>query len=196
MRVFPLLQAFSDGYSAHPQSLVYALALCVHQQTSENLRVAAYNAVKTVCKVPEDFFLFIKFAYDLSQPNSGGLEWKLMKQIFFTLEDYIKMFCYLCTAFWPVLSSHHEQWGKSVLALCQYHMHHNIANACIWTILVLYSAHIPIGGRRSVSVPQIACSCNRDIWFSWTCVIDCSCDISNADTDVCNTVNSEVYHNP
>jgi 60 kDa SS-A/Ro ribonucleoprotein len=74
IRVFPLLQAFSDGYSAHPQSLVYALALCARQQTSEKLRIAAYSAVKTVCKAPEDFFLFIKFAYDLSQPNSGGLE--------------------------------------------------------------------------------------------------------------------------
>lgn len=73
MWVFWLLQAFSDGYSAHPQSLVYALALCARQQTSEQLRVAAYNALKTVCKAPKDFFLFIKFAYDLSKPNSGKL---------------------------------------------------------------------------------------------------------------------------
>lgn len=72
-----IVKAFSDGYSAHPQSLVYALALCARQQTSEKLRIAAYSAVKTVCKAPEDFFLFIKFAYDLSQPNSGwGRGWR------------------------------------------------------------------------------------------------------------------------
>jgi len=30
-----LVKAFSDGYFVHPQSLVYALALCIHQQTSD-----------------------------------------------------------------------------------------------------------------------------------------------------------------
>jgi hypothetical protein len=50
---------------------VYALALCTRQQTSENLRVAAYNAVKTVCKAPKDFLLFVKFAYNLSHDGSG-----------------------------------------------------------------------------------------------------------------------------
>jgi hypothetical protein len=42
-----------------------------------------------VCKAPEDFFLFIKFAYDLSQPNSGGLEWNLMKHNLCPLEDWL-----------------------------------------------------------------------------------------------------------
>jgi len=47
----------------------------------------------------------------------------------------------------------------------------NIANACIWTTLVLYSVHIPNAGCRSISVPQVACRCNRDIWLSCTCVV-------------------------
>ncbi|KAJ9576484.1 hypothetical protein L9F63_006697, partial [Diploptera punctata] len=82
-----IVKAYSDGYSAHPQSLVFALALCIRQPTSERLREAAYNAIKTVCKSPKDFFLFIKFAYDLARPQTGWghgmrravIEWYLSK---------------------------------------------------------------------------------------------------------------------
>ncbi|XP_069697982.1 RNA-binding protein RO60 [Periplaneta americana] len=75
--VVHIVKAFSDGYSAHPQSLVFTLALCARQNDSERLREAAYNAIKTVCKAPKDLFLFVKFAHDLSQPNSGwGHGWR------------------------------------------------------------------------------------------------------------------------
>ncbi|XP_067009407.2 RNA-binding protein Ro60 [Anabrus simplex] len=75
--VIHIVKAFSDGYSAHPQYLVYALAWCARQKTSLPLREAAYNAFKTICKSPQNMFLFIKFAKELSAPNSGwGHGWR------------------------------------------------------------------------------------------------------------------------
>jgi hypothetical protein len=136
-----------------------------------------------VCKAPEDFFLFIKFAYDLSQPNSGGLEWKLMKQNLCTVEDCIKAFRYLFMLFFLtcfglcskiIRQIIHIQHGKSVLALCRYRVHYNIVTACTCTIPVLYSVRIAITGCRSVLISQIACRCIRDISWSAACVIDWS----------------------
>lgn len=66
-----IVKAFSDGYSAHPDMLVYALAICAKQKASEQLREAAYKAVKTVCASPENLFLFIKFNKQLSPSNSS-----------------------------------------------------------------------------------------------------------------------------
>lgn len=66
-----IVKAFSDGYSAHPDMLVYALAVCARQKSSEQLREAAYKAVKTVCASPENLFLFIDFATKLSSNNSS-----------------------------------------------------------------------------------------------------------------------------
>lgn len=74
-----IVKAFSDGYSAHPDMLVYALAVCAKQKTSEHLRESAYKAVKTVCATPENLFLFIKFATKLSPTHSS--KYKEVKQL-------------------------------------------------------------------------------------------------------------------
>lgn len=66
-----IVKAFSDGYSAHPSLLLYALAACAKQDTNEKLREEAYKAAKTVCSTPENLFLFIKFAIQLSQNSSS-----------------------------------------------------------------------------------------------------------------------------
>jgi len=54
-----------------------------------------------------------------------------MKQNLGTLEDYIKMFCYLFTLFFPAGFGLCSAVIVSNVAVCQYHVHHNIANACI-----------------------------------------------------------------
>lgn len=66
-----IVKAYSDGYSAHPSMLVYALAVCAKQNTNPQLREAAYKALKTVCSSSENLFLFIKFAKKLSQNDSS-----------------------------------------------------------------------------------------------------------------------------
>lgn len=66
-----VVKAFSDGYSAHPSMLIYALAVCAKQDISERLREDAYKAMKTVCSSSENLFLFIKYAKSLSQNNSS-----------------------------------------------------------------------------------------------------------------------------
>ncbi|XP_063234744.1 RNA-binding protein Ro60-like [Bacillus rossius redtenbacheri] len=66
-----IVKAYSDGYSAHPAGLVFALAVCARQKESTPLRVAAYNAVRTVCKSLDSLFLFVKFMSELAAPNSG-----------------------------------------------------------------------------------------------------------------------------
>lgn len=60
-----------DGYSAYPECLVFALAACASQKTSEPLRTQAYIALKTVCKTPKDLFLFVSFTKKLSAPHKG-----------------------------------------------------------------------------------------------------------------------------
>lgn len=60
-----------DGYSAYPECLVFALAVCANQKSSEALRNQAYNAVKIVCKTPKDLFLFATFMKKLSAPTKG-----------------------------------------------------------------------------------------------------------------------------
>lgn len=71
-----IIKAFSDGYSAHPESLVYALAFCT-RHTNFKLRKYAYIAFKTVCKSSENLFLFVKFASDLAAPHKGwGHGWR------------------------------------------------------------------------------------------------------------------------
>lgn len=66
-----IVKAFSDGYSAHPEMLVYALAYCAKQKSSPQLTAAAYKALNTVCTTPESLFLFVKFAKKLSPTKSG-----------------------------------------------------------------------------------------------------------------------------
>lgn len=66
-----IVKAFHDGYSAHPEALVFALTACIRQKLNEPLKENAYNAFKTVCKSPKHFFLFVKFSNELCAPNSG-----------------------------------------------------------------------------------------------------------------------------
>ncbi|CAG2054899.1 unnamed protein product [Timema podura] len=71
-----IVKAFSDGYSAHPESLVFALAMCARTD-NRVLQQAAYNAVKTVCKSPRFLFLFVMFNDKLADPVSGrGHGWR------------------------------------------------------------------------------------------------------------------------
>nr|CAD7413306.1 unnamed protein product [Timema cristinae] len=71
-----IVKAFSDGYSAHPESLVFALAMCARTD-NQALQQAAYNAVKTVCKAPRFLFLFVMFNDKLADPVSGrGHGWR------------------------------------------------------------------------------------------------------------------------
>lgn len=72
-----IMKAFMDGYSGYPECLVFALAACACQKTSERLRIQAYNAVKTICKSPKDLFLFVSFTRKLSAPHKGhGNGWR------------------------------------------------------------------------------------------------------------------------
>nr|CAD7421487.1 unnamed protein product [Timema poppensis] len=70
-----IVKAFSDGYSAHPESLVFALAMCARTD-NQALQQAAYNAVKTVCKAPRFLFLFVMFNDKLADPVSGQSPWE------------------------------------------------------------------------------------------------------------------------
>ncbi|KAJ1520768.1 hypothetical protein ONE63_003863 [Megalurothrips usitatus] len=72
-----IMKAYMDGYSGYPECLIFALAACACQKTSQTLRTHAYNAVKTVCKTPKDIFLFATFTKKLSAPTSGcGSGWR------------------------------------------------------------------------------------------------------------------------
>ncbi|XP_034233929.1 60 kDa SS-A/Ro ribonucleoprotein-like isoform X2 [Thrips palmi] len=72
-----IMKAFMDGYSGYPECLIFALAVCACQKTSERLRSQAYNALKTVCKTPKDIFLFVSFTKKLSAPHKGhGNGWR------------------------------------------------------------------------------------------------------------------------
>ncbi|KAL0275412.1 UNVERIFIED_CONTAM: hypothetical protein PYX00_003266 [Menopon gallinae] len=82
-----IVKAFSDGYSAHPEMLIYALAYCAKQKSNPQLTAAAYKALNTVCTTPESLFLFVKFVKKLSPTKSvwgAGIrkavkEWYLKK---------------------------------------------------------------------------------------------------------------------
>ncbi|GLG97094.1 60 kDa SS-A/Ro ribonucleoprotein [Gryllus bimaculatus] len=69
--VVHIVKAFSDGYSAHSEALVYALACCVRQKSNDALRQNAYKAFKKICKSVQNFFLFVKFSTELSSPTRG-----------------------------------------------------------------------------------------------------------------------------
>lgn len=68
-------QAFESNLAPHPEAIIFALALCSRQKSSEPLRKAAYDMVNKICATPEDFILFVKFASQLSkerqEPSNG-----------------------------------------------------------------------------------------------------------------------------
>lgn len=68
-------QAFESNLAPHPEAIIFALALCSRQKTSEALRKAAYDMVNKICAKPEDFILFVKFTSQLSkerqEPTNG-----------------------------------------------------------------------------------------------------------------------------
>ncbi|XP_029156043.1 60 kDa SS-A/Ro ribonucleoprotein-like [Nylanderia fulva] len=57
-----IINAFESNLVPHPETLVFALAICCRQNKSEKLRAAAYENVKKICVSPQDFILFINFA--------------------------------------------------------------------------------------------------------------------------------------
>ncbi|GAB1861055.1 60 kDa SS-A/Ro ribonucleoprotein [Camponotus japonicus] len=60
-----IIKAFDSNLVPHPETLVFALAVCCRQNKSEKLRKAAYDNVTNICASTQDFFLFIKFASKL-----------------------------------------------------------------------------------------------------------------------------------
>lgn len=66
-----IVKAFSDGYSAHPCMLVFALAVCAKQKKSSELREAAYKAAKTVCSSAEHLLLFVKLANKIAATSEN-----------------------------------------------------------------------------------------------------------------------------
>ncbi|XP_015596736.1 60 kDa SS-A/Ro ribonucleoprotein [Cephus cinctus] len=74
--VVELIQkAFQSNLVPNPETLVFALAVCVKQDKCESLRTKAYNLVSYICAKPQHFFLFIKFVSELSKTElkkSGG----------------------------------------------------------------------------------------------------------------------------
>ena len=57
-----IIKAFESNLVPHPETLVFALAICCRQDKSEKLRAAAYENVGKICVSPQDFILFINFA--------------------------------------------------------------------------------------------------------------------------------------
>ncbi|KAK6637050.1 hypothetical protein RUM43_010724 [Polyplax serrata] len=70
-----IVKAFSDGYSAHPCMLVFALAVCAKQKKSSELREAAYKAAKTVCSSAEHLLLFVKLANKIAATSENDSCW-------------------------------------------------------------------------------------------------------------------------
>ncbi|KOC66026.1 60 kDa SS-A/Ro ribonucleoprotein [Habropoda laboriosa] len=62
-----ITKAFESNLVPHPETLVFALAVCCRQMKSENLRQAAYAALNKICVSPQHFILFIKFASQISK---------------------------------------------------------------------------------------------------------------------------------
>ncbi|XP_076232684.1 RNA-binding protein RO60 [Calliopsis andreniformis] len=64
-----ITKAFESNLVPHPETIVFALAVCCRQTKSESLRHAAYAALNKICASPEHFILFIKFASQISKQN-------------------------------------------------------------------------------------------------------------------------------
>lgn len=62
-------QVKQDGTSVHPESLVFALALCTKDNQKPELQAEAYKALRVVCSNAQDFFLFMKFNRELNSPH-------------------------------------------------------------------------------------------------------------------------------
>ncbi|KAL6449393.1 hypothetical protein ACFW04_000763 [Cataglyphis niger] len=60
-----IVKAFESNLVPHPETLVFALAVCCRQNKSEMLRNVAYNNVAKICASTQDFILFIKFVSKL-----------------------------------------------------------------------------------------------------------------------------------
>ncbi|XP_012280335.1 60 kDa SS-A/Ro ribonucleoprotein [Orussus abietinus] len=76
-----ILKAYESKLVQNQETLVFALAVCARQDKSEVLRHKAYEAIKTVCQMPQHFILFVKFASQLSKqqpdPKHGwGHGWR------------------------------------------------------------------------------------------------------------------------
>ncbi|KAK2579568.1 hypothetical protein KPH14_010864 [Odynerus spinipes] len=65
-----ITKAFESNLVPHPETLIFALAVCCKQKFSKNLRCAAYAAVEKICLTPEHFILFIKFITQVSKYTS------------------------------------------------------------------------------------------------------------------------------
>ncbi|KAE8749429.1 hypothetical protein FOCC_FOCC003942 [Frankliniella occidentalis] len=72
-----ILKAFMDGYSGYPDCLIFALAVCATQRSSQQLCHQAYIAVKKICKTPKDLFLFCTFSKKLcTSTGYTGFGWR------------------------------------------------------------------------------------------------------------------------
>ncbi|XP_011863194.1 PREDICTED: 60 kDa SS-A/Ro ribonucleoprotein-like [Vollenhovia emeryi] len=60
-----ITRAFESNLVTHPETLVFALAVCCRQTRSEKLRHAAYESVKKICASTPNFILFVKFVSKL-----------------------------------------------------------------------------------------------------------------------------------
>ncbi|XP_028050393.1 60 kDa SS-A/Ro ribonucleoprotein [Monomorium pharaonis] len=60
-----ITQAFESNLITHPETLVFALAVCCRQTKSELLRQKAYRSVKHICASTPNFILFVKFVSKL-----------------------------------------------------------------------------------------------------------------------------------
>ena len=68
--VTELVRAYNDGNSAHPDSIIFVLAMCAIQECKLTQRNAYLN-VPRICKSPESLMLFVKFKEQLKEPQTG-----------------------------------------------------------------------------------------------------------------------------
>lgn len=67
MPIKMITKAFESNLVPHPETLIFALAMCCKQDFSKDLSHAAYGAIEKICLTPEHFILFIKFVSQLSK---------------------------------------------------------------------------------------------------------------------------------
>ncbi|RLU22374.1 hypothetical protein DMN91_004652 [Ooceraea biroi] len=64
-----ITKAFESNLVPHPETLVFALAVCGRQTISEKLRHEAFASVQKICTTTEQFILFVRFTSKLKREN-------------------------------------------------------------------------------------------------------------------------------